>query len=84
MGKKIEFAAKPKKAKQVPEVADTWVSGGEPKEKQAAEKKPKIVMKRLTMDIPMDLHQRIKIGSAKRGISMVKEIRRLLDKEFPK
>lgn len=83
MGKKISFAAKPKKANQTPKAADTWVSSGDPREQDGPKNEAPAKMKRLTIDVPADLHQRIKIGCTKRGLKMADEIRKLLEKEFP-
>lgn len=70
----------------MPDAPDSWVSSGDPREQN--EPKPTVAveqvpMKRLTIDVPMDLHQRVKIGCAKRGLKMADEIRKLLEKEFP-
>jgi hypothetical protein len=83
MGKKISFAAKPKKANQAPKAADAWVSSGDPREQDEPKNEAPVAMKRLTIDVPADLHQRIKIGCTKRGLKMADAIRNLLDKEFP-
>ena len=84
MGKKVSFAAKPNKAKETPQAADAWVSGGDPREQPEAKSEVQVPIKRLTIDVPADLHQRVKIGCTKRGLKMADEIRKLLDKEFPK
>ena len=39
-------------------------------------------MKRLTIDVSEDLHRRIKMGCASRGVNMADEIRGLLEREF--
>ena len=39
--------------------------------------------KRLTIDIPMNLHKRIKSQCALRDVPMADEIRELLEKHFP-
>lgn len=83
MGKKVSFAAKPKKTAEVPKAADKWVSSGDPREKDEAKPVEKVPMKRYTVDIPVDLHMRVKIGCTKRGLKMADEMRRLLEKEFP-
>lgn len=83
MGKKVTFASKPKKATEVPKAADSWVSSGDPREKDETKPVAKVPMKRLTIDIPSDLHLRVKIGCTKRGLNMADEFRRLLEKEFP-
>jgi hypothetical protein len=66
--KKLSFASKPRPAN-----ADTWVSGQTPGAKQ----------KRLTLDLNEDLHRRIKLACTIRGSTMVEEITKLLEKEFP-
>ncbi len=40
-------------------------------------------IKRLTVDLPEDLHIRVKSGCAERGISMNDLIRQYLMREFP-
>ena len=40
-------------------------------------------IKRLTIDIPLALHKRIKSQCAIRGENMAEEIRKLLEKHFP-
>jgi hypothetical protein len=42
---------------------------------------PKVI-KRLTLEIPTDLHTRIKIEAAKAGVNMADVVRPLLEKEF--
>lgn len=39
-------------------------------------------MKRLTIDVPQDLHARIKVSCAQKGIKMADRIRELLEREF--
>ena len=40
-------------------------------------------MKRLTLDIPEELHRRVKSGCAVRGETIVDVVRRYLEAEFP-
>jgi hypothetical protein len=40
-------------------------------------------MKRLTIDVPLTLHARIKSQCALRGVNMADEIRMLLEGHFP-
>lgn len=40
------------------------------------------LMKRLTIDIPEELHRRVKTACAAKGVQMADEIRTLLEKEF--
>jgi len=71
------------------QVADTWVSEGvEPHLKTAkiegvAAAPAPVAMKRFTIDAPVDLHSRVKMGCAQRGKIMADEVRRLLEAEFP-
>jgi hypothetical protein len=66
--KKVTFSGKPS-ANRTPTSPDQWVSG-EP-------------MKRLTIDIPLSLHQRVKSRCALEGEKMADVVRRLLEKQFP-
>lgn len=71
-----------------PQAADAWVGKGvEPHLKRAevdgvAPATP-VAMKRFTIDVPLDLHARVKMACAQRGKIMADEIRRLLETEFP-
>lgn len=44
---------------------------------------PKAPMKRLTFDIPADLHRRIRINCVERGIDMAEDLRRILNEHYP-
>jgi hypothetical protein len=66
--KKITFSGKPT-ANRPTGSPDQWVSG-EP-------------TKRLTIDIPLSLHQRVKSRCALKGENMADVVRKLLEKEFP-
>ena len=71
MRKKVSIGAKPKASNRPKQAADAWVAGrGEHK------------MKRLTIDVSEDLHRRIKMGCAERGVKMADEIRSLLESAF--
>jgi hypothetical protein len=58
--------------------ADSWVgqSDAEPP------KPPAEPMRRFTIDVPVSLHMKIKIGCARRGSKMADTIRGLLEREF--
>ena len=66
--KKVTFSGKPSTKSPVAS-PDQWVSG-EP-------------MKRLTIDIPLSLHQRVKSQCALEGANMAEVVRGLLEKRFP-
>jgi hypothetical protein len=58
-----------------PATAEQWVKGAAPKRGP---------MKRFTIDVPVDLHLRVKIECTRRGVQMCDVIRELLEREFPK
>ncbi|MEW6587074.1 MAG: plasmid partition protein ParG [Nitrospirota bacterium] len=49
-----------------------------------AEFEPKSRMKRLTIDVPADLHTAIKVDCARRGAKMADVIREILESQFGK
>ena len=81
MRKTVSFGAKPQATgKAAAPAVDEWVGGaGEPQETAA----PRERMKRLTIDVPLGLHSRIKSQCALRGVIMADEIRALLERHFP-
>jgi len=66
--KKVNFGGKPT-SNRIANSPDEWVSG-EP-------------TKRLTIDIPLSLHQRVKSQCALEGANMAEVVRGLLEKRFP-
>ncbi|HEY1271512.1 MAG TPA: plasmid partition protein ParG [Gemmataceae bacterium] len=66
--KKVTFGGKPTSGR-IANSPDEWVSG-EP-------------TKRLTIDIPLSLHQRVKSQCALEGANMAEVVRGLLEKRFP-
>ncbi len=75
MSKKVSFASKPT-APVSPAQAEAWVAGNA----DAQQPEP---MKRLTIDVPLSLHTRIKSQCALRQVNMADEIRALLETHFP-
>lgn len=75
--KKVAIGARPTAAKPAPEQADQWVENRTPIE--AAESVP---MKRLTIDVPADLHRAIKSQCALRGTKIADEVRELLLQKY--
>ena len=73
MSKKPSFAPKPAR-EQDPE---SWVKNRE------APPEPKAPKKRLTLDIDAELHHRVRVGCAKKGVVMADEIRKFLEERFP-
>jgi hypothetical protein len=75
-GKTVQFKM------PAPKSADAWVGQGvEPPLASAAAAAVK--MKRFTIDVPQDLHARVKVACAQRGLNMADELRRILEREFP-
>ena len=70
--KKITFGGKPS-ANSPHLSADAWVNDRDPGQP----------MKRLTIDVPLGLHTRIKTQCAVEGLKMADVIRDMLDGRFP-
>ena len=83
MNKSVSFARPP--ARKPQPNADAWVGGGgaEAASPSAKATKSPVPMKRLTLDIPEELHRRVKSGCAVRGEKIADVVRRYLDAEFP-
>jgi hypothetical protein len=77
MTKKVAFGAKPQGRKAM--TPDDWVAG---KGKDDGEK-GNVETTRFTIDIPTNLHARIKSQCALRRVKMRDEIQALLEKHFP-
>ena len=76
--KKISFHTKPTN-NRLPSTADAWVENH-----AITDQKEREQMKRLTIDVPLSLHKRIKSQCAMGNLVMADEIRELLEKRFPK
>lgn len=74
MTKKVSFGAKPSTAPRSGHI-DDWVQ-----DRKAADKE---TTKRLTIDVPLSLHKRIKSQCAMQNLVMADEIRSLLERRFP-
>lgn len=62
--------------------AEAFVKAGIVADKGAVSAE-KVKMKRFTIDVPQELHARVKIACAKQGLNMADELRRILEREFP-
>jgi hypothetical protein len=60
--------------------ADAWVKNAKPTDREA---RPSVPMKRFTIDVPAELHSRVKIACARNGRQMADVLRELLEREFP-
>ena len=93
MAKKVSFE-KPTRPKQANLDVDTWVASGNTEASESAPAKARKLKKvevappadeettRFTIDIPVDLHARIKAQCAIRKVKMKVEIQALLEKHF--
>lgn len=82
MTKSVSFARPVRKSQPS---ADAWVGGAGTEAASPAPKpvKEPVPMKRLTLDVPEELHRRVKSGCAARGEKIADVVRRYLDAEFP-
>ncbi len=71
MNKKVTISPRPTKE----QAADTWVEKRQTEKKEGTD--------RLTIDIPVSLHRRIKAKCALEGRKMAHVIRELLEERFP-
>lgn len=76
MSKKIAITPKPSRKKTE---LDDWVGGGE----EPVETKTEVPMRRFSFDMPVSLHQRMKLACVEEGINMKDRICKILEKEFP-
>lgn len=72
--KKVTFGAKPTSK---PANLDQWV-GTEPSVEKTTTEPEKIKMKRLTFDIPEDMHRQLKMYCVQNGVQMADELRKLI------
>ena len=63
-----------------PATPDEWVRNAPEQPSAPAAQQ---ATKRFTIDVPIDLHSRIKVECAKRGLKMADVLRELLEREFP-
>ncbi|MBB3040194.1 hypothetical protein [Hoyosella altamirensis] len=79
MSKRVSITAK--QSKSAPS-RDDWVSAASEPAASVDSEQPQQPMKRLTIDIPEDLHRALKVGCAQRDIKMADEVRRLIRSEY--
>ena len=76
--KKVSIGGKPAAKKASDDTAvDAWVGS-------RSQEAPKEPMKRLTIDIPTELHAKLKADCAMRGRKMADEVRELLMEKYGK
>lgn len=81
MSKTVNIQTNPRNKPQPPaSQLDSFVHGAEAPPSPAV---PKERMKRLTLDIPADLHKRIRRACLEMDVDMAFELRRILLERFP-
>jgi hypothetical protein len=65
-----------------PATPDDWVRNA-PAPEQPSAPAAQQATKRFTIDVPLELHSRIKVECARRGLKMADVLRDLLEREFP-
>ena len=80
MNRKVTFGARPTQQGSTAANPDEWVKSRQAEAEPVAEKQ---ALKRLTIDLPADLHARVKAECALKGVKMVDEVRALLEQRFP-
>lgn len=78
MTKKVAFGGKP--ATPAAPAVEDWVRRAEP---TPAPPPPAEATRRLTIDIPISLHTRLKVGCALKGRAIAEELRDLIEQAFP-
>lgn len=80
MGKKVNISKKPEnRVLNTEQKVDQWVNNRTTDFEEQEEAKEK---KRLTLDIPKSLHQKIKFKAVKEGETMANMLRKLLEKNY--
>ncbi len=80
MVKKVQFGTKPQTRKNMN--PDEWVAGNAAVKQTEEPAKEAVETTRFTLDIPTDLHARIKSQCALRKVKMREEIQALLERHF--
>lgn len=78
MTKKVSFGSKPKANDKIQDI-ETWIKDGSG---VAAAPSEKVETVRFTIDIPVELHAKIKYKCALKKVKMKEEIQSLLEKHF--
>lgn len=77
MTKKVNFSAKPKTKEKIQNI-ESWIKDGN----AGNDSNEKIETVRFTIDIPVQLHAKIKYKCALKKVTMREEIQELLEKHF--
>ena len=72
--KKVDFSGR-RPTESRPAHPDDWILGRDSRTNQPA--------KRLTVNVPLDLHRRIKLQCAEQGLVIADAVRELLERRFP-
>ncbi len=80
-GKKVNIGKKPGSS-DTPTELDQWVATRDTQPETISKNEKEIKMKRLTLDIPEELHKAIKRKSVDEGVPMVEMLRTLLEQHY--
>lgn len=81
-GKKVSFG--PRRSQSGGQAnPDDWVAHRASEEAAPVPSAPVGPVKRLTVDLPAELHGRVKAACALKGVKMVEEVTKLLEAHFP-
>lgn len=80
MNKRVQIGARP--SKPLPPAADSWVESRTEGEPASPTPKPEEKMKRLTIDIPISLHRKVKTECASSGETIRDVVVDLLIKKY--
>ena len=75
MAKKVNFSRKPSDTK--PANVEQWIGS-----RTVEPEKKTVKMKRLTIDVPVELHTQIKLKATEQGVTMAELLRSLLSERF--
>jgi hypothetical protein len=80
--KQLDFTVRPRAAKEeLPPDADSWVRG-QKGSAEAPQKRPPLKQKRLTLNLPAELHTAFKGQCVREGVTIQDKVHRLIEREL--
>jgi hypothetical protein len=81
--KKVDFTVRPKATKEeLPPTPEQWVKGGEATAEEGAAAPPQLKEKRLTLNLPTDLHTAFKARCVFRGTTIQDRVTMLIQRDL--
>ncbi len=81
--KKLDFTVRPRSAQaELPPDAETWVRGETPQAVSQKEDGPQVPQKRLTLNLPADLHKAFKGQCVREGVTIQEKVHSLIEDEL--